>query len=237
MFSGFVKEIGEVLGYEDHRLRIKASFIPKIGDSIACNGACLSVIELFSGGFSVGLSEHSSSMLNLYHESHIHLERAIRLSDRLDGHLVYGHIDALTPLLDIEATPSGHIYTFALSPYLAPLILPQGSVCVNGISLTIARLSRTSFSVAIIPITYSETLFHTYKIGQVVQIESDVVQRGIVHALGCASTPCTDALAKTSLAGDGLAGDGLGRTALDRRQSGLYDENSICYMEGYLLSY
>ena len=102
MFTGLVREFGEVLGFQQNILTLKTKHRPKIGDSIAVNGACLTAIEIFNNGFSVELSEETQSHIALEsYQGLVHIEPALRLQDRLDGHLVQGHIDGIGKIIKI----------------------------------------------------------------------------------------------------------------------------------------
>lgn len=185
MFNGLIREIAEVVSYNDSILRLRAKHRPNLGDSIAVNGACLSVIELFGDGFSVELSLESRTHLateNL--KGRVHIEPAMRLSDRVDGHLVQGHIDAIGEISRIDKRENGVDIYVNLPDGVMPLMADKGSVCVEGVSLTINEVLPNAIRLTIIPITFRESLFAEFKVGRRVNIESDLLARYVARQLG-----------------------------------------------------
>lgn len=185
MFNGLIREIAEVVSYNDSILRLRAKHRPNLGDSIAVNGACLSVIELFSDGFSVELSLESRTHLateNL--KGRVHIEPAMRLSDRVDGHLVQGHIDAIGEISRIDKRENGVDIYVNLPDGVMPFMADKGSVCVEGVSLTINEVLPNAIRLTIIPITFRESLFAEFKVGRRVNIESDLLARYVARQLG-----------------------------------------------------
>lgn len=185
MFSGLVREVAEVKSFKNNILEILSSYRPTIGDSIAINGACLTVIELFSNGFSLNLTTHTQEKIAVENlKEKVHIEPALKMSDRLDGHLVQGHIDGIAILSEIEKSSSQTRFFLKLPPHLHHLMVVDGSVCVDGISLTITDFQAPYLTLTLIPHTLENTLFHSYKIGRRVNIESDVIVRSIAHLIG-----------------------------------------------------
>ncbi|MFL1705577.1 riboflavin synthase [Campylobacter sp. MOP7] len=185
MFNGLIREIAEVVSYSQNKLRLKAKHRPNLGDSIAVNGACLSVIELFNDGFSVELSAETRAVIateNL--KGRVHMEPAMRLSDRVDGHLVQGHIDALGEISKIVRHENGVDFYINLPQDIMRLMANKGSICVDGVSLTINEVTPNGVRLTIIPITFRESLFSEFKIGRRVNIESDLLARYVAHQLG-----------------------------------------------------
>lgn len=185
MFSGLVREIAEVKSFKDNTLEIISTYVPKIGDSIAINGACLTVTQLHKWGFSLNLTDHTQEKIateNL--KEKVHMEPALRFSDRLDGHIVQGHIDGIATLSSIQKQDSQTLFTLKLPPHLHHLMVLDGSVCVDGISLTITDFQAPYLTLTLIPHTLSHTLFHTYKIGRRLNIESDMIVRSIAKLMG-----------------------------------------------------
>lgn len=182
MFNGLIREIAEVRSYRDNILSLKARYRPNLGDSIAVNGACLSVIKIDSNGFDVELSKESRTHIateNLKHR--VHIEPALRFGDRIDGHLMQGHIDILGKLEKIQERENGIDFFIALPKQSMKFMANKGSVGVDGVSLTINEVLEESIRLTIIPITFRETLFHSYGIGRRINIESDLLSR-YVHA-------------------------------------------------------
>lgn len=195
MFNGLIREIAEVKAYKNNILSLKASYKPKLGDSIAVNGVCLSVIKLAQDGFDVELSKESRSHLALEnYKDKVHIEPALRLSDRIDGHLMQGHIDFIATLEKIEKIENGVDFYLKLPTKAMPLMSEKGSIGVDGVSLTINEVFTSSIRLTIIPISFKKTLFHSYKIGRKINIESDLLARYALRWLGCknAKTDQTD---------------------------------------------
>lgn len=185
MFSGLVREIAEVKSFKNDTLEILSPYEPKIGDSIAINGACLTVTKLFKGGFALNLTAHTQEKIateNL--KGKVHLEPALRFSDRLDGHIVQGHIDGVATLTYIHKQSSQTRFSFKLPAHLHGLMVVDGSVCVDGISLTITDFQAPYLILTLIPHTLEHTLFHTYRVGRRVNIESDMIVRSLAQLMG-----------------------------------------------------
>lgn len=184
MFSGLVREIAKIKRFQNNILYIQSPYKPQIGDSIAVNGACLTVIEITPDGFGVELSQHTQEKIAIEnYRDYVHIEPALLANSRLDGHFVQGHIDSIGIIKSI--TPNSNQTDFIIK---APkdainLIIPQGSITIDGISLTIADVFEDSFKLTIIPYTISHTLLKDYKINQRVNIETDVLVRSIAHLL------------------------------------------------------
>lgn len=186
MFNGLVRDIVKVTEFDGKRLCVAADFSVGLGDSVALNGACLSVTEVFDGGFVVELSSESSGVLALENyaaQSRLHAERAMVFGERVDGHLVQGHIDALGVIERIETRESGNDFFVRLPQNAARLIAPKGSVCVEGISLTVNEITGDLMRLSIIPLTLKETLFGEFKQGRRVQIETDLFARYVARLL------------------------------------------------------
>ncbi|CAD7287629.1 Riboflavin synthase [Campylobacter majalis] len=185
MFNGLIREIAEVVSYQNNILRLRAKHKPQHGDSIAVNGACLSVIELHDDGFSVELSLESRTHLATENFTNkVHIEPAMTLQTRIDGHLVQGHIDAIGEITQIQKKENGVDIYIKLPREIMHLMAQKGSVCVDGVSLTINEITKDGIRLTIIPITFKESLFAEYKIGQRVNIESDLLARYVARQLG-----------------------------------------------------
>jgi riboflavin synthase len=185
MFTGIVEETGRIERVEDtdagRRLQIATTFADlQAGASIAVDGACLTV-EKFEAGewFSVFLAEETldrTTFDRIADGDGVNLERAMAADERFDGHVVQGHVDGTTEIRDIERIGEDWAYTFALPPGLARYVVEKGSIALDGISLTVARLDDEgdTFSVAIVPTTYRETTLSEKAVGEKVHVEVDV---------------------------------------------------------------
>lgn len=178
MFNGLIREFGEVVKFDGKTLSLKSSLKPNIGDSIAVNGACLSVVKVFYNGFNVELSDESKSVLAVQNlKGKVHLEPALKVGDRVDGHFVQGHIDGLGEIYKITTLKSGFDFFIKLPSNLMPLMAHKGSVAIDGVSLTINEVLKDGIRLTIIPLTMKDTLFGEYKVGRVVNVESDLLAR------------------------------------------------------------
>jgi riboflavin synthase len=185
MFTGLIEGVGKVLKLEKSgpsaRLTIAAGFPPdevRIGDSIAVNGACLTVIEKGGGTFTFDASPETISRTafrNLKSGSPVNLERALRLSDRLDGHLVAGHVDCVAVVSERRELSGNIIFTFRMPREFCRYIAEKGSVAIDGISLTVNSVTDETFSVNIIPLTAAKTTLAVRKVGDEVNIETDML--------------------------------------------------------------
>ncbi len=184
MFTGLIREIGEVKSKVGSKLEIKSSLKPKIGDSIAINGVCLTVIQKRDNSFIVEIGSETKRVIpKEKFEKRVHLEPAMRLSDRLEGHIVQGHIDTIGEVIKIYKSDIGYELFIKVDPKYIKYIAPKGSIAIDGVSLTINEVFNDSFRVTIIPHTFHNTLFSTYKIGTKVNIETDLFARYIDHIL------------------------------------------------------
>ena len=178
MFNGLIREFGEVIKFDGKTLSLKSNLKPNIGDSIAVNGACLSVVKVFDNGFNVELSDESKSVLAVQNlKGKVHLEPALKVGDRVDGHFVQGHIDGLGEIYKITTLKSGFDFFIKLPLNLMPLMANKGSVAIDGVSLTINEVLKDGIRLTIIPLTMKDTLFGEYEVGRVVNVESDLLAR------------------------------------------------------------
>lgn len=184
MFTGLIREMGTVTSFQNNTLSLIAVHRPKLGDSIAINGACLSVVGLQRRGFSVELSPETQrhiAMERLRH--HVHVEPAMIMGDRFEGHMVQGHIDTIGTVEKIVNTGNSYDVFIQVAPEFIPLIVPKGSIAIDGVSLTVNDVYSESFRLTIIPITMNETLFGSYTQGVRVNIETDMFARYMQHLL------------------------------------------------------
>lgn len=184
MFNGLIREIAEVKSYQNNVLTLKTDYRPNLGDSIAVNGACLSVTKLHSDGFELELSHESRKHLAVQNlKDRVHIEPALRYGDRIDGHLMQGHIDFIGKLEKIEKDENGIDFYISLPKEAMKFMARKGSIGIDGVSLTINEVAKNGIRLTIIPITFKETLFKEYKIGREINIESDLLARYIYTQL------------------------------------------------------
>ncbi|WP_373058027.1 riboflavin synthase [Zunongwangia sp. H14] len=184
MFTGIIEEVAEVveLTRENNNLHlsIKAKFTPelRIDQSIAHNGVCLTVVSLDEARYTVTAIKETLSKTNLDQlkkGSTINLERGMKLGDRMDGHIVQGHVDQTAICIAVEEAGGSWNFTFEYDPELENVTIEKGSITVNGVSLTVVNSAKNKFSVSIIPYTYEHTTFKTLKTGDLVNLEFDVI--------------------------------------------------------------
>ena len=138
MFNGLIREIAQVASFSGDSLRLRARYRPALGDSVAVNGACLSVTRLFADGFAVQLSSETARVIAVQNlRGSVHIEPAMRLGERIDGHLIQGHVDAVGEIYKISKLASGVDFFIRAPLHIAPLLAPKGSVAIDGVSLTI----------------------------------------------------------------------------------------------------
>ncbi|EPB0599160.1 riboflavin synthase [Campylobacter coli] len=180
MFNGLIREIAKVKSYQNNVLNLKADYRPNLGDSVAVNGACLSVTKLHSDGFELELSHESRKHIAVQNlKDKVHIEPALRYGDRIDGHLMQGHIDFIGRLEKIEKDENGVDFYIALPKEAMKFMARKGSIGIDGVSLTINEIIENGVRLTIIPITFKETLFKEYEIGREINIESDLLARYI----------------------------------------------------------
>lgn len=178
MFNGLVREIARVKSYQNNTLSLIARHKPSLGDSIAVNGACLTVTQVFANGFAVELSRETRAHIateNL--RDKVHIEPALRYGERIDGHLLQGHIDGVGEISRIERNENGVDFFVKIPPNLAQFMAQKGSVAIDGISLTINEVYQNSIRLTLIPLTLKESLFGSYQVGRRVNVESDLLAR------------------------------------------------------------
>jgi riboflavin synthase len=184
VFTGLIREMANVKSFGGNRLSLKANHKPKLGDSIAINGTCLSVVSIESDGFTVELSPETLTHIATEKlQGHIHIEPAMMMGDRFEGHIVQGHIDTIGTVESITDSGNSYDVIIRVDPKFITLIPPKGSIAIDGVSLTVNEVMKESFRLTIIPITMRETLFGTYKKGTRVNIETDVFARYMHHIM------------------------------------------------------
>jgi len=193
MFTGIIEEIGKIeqVDLQDSNLflRIKAPRVStdlKVGDSVNINGACQTVVELKGDHFTVEAVEETLRRTNLGQLKSgdpVNLERALRASDRLGGHLVSGHVDFVGKIRSILSKGQSHIFEFGFPPEHQTHFVEKGSVTVDGVSLTIVQVRASSFTVSIIPFTISSSTLGEKRIGDTVNIETDLIGKYVERIL------------------------------------------------------
>lgn len=184
MFSGIIEQLGKIERIEhdgsNKILTIAAEMAPElsIDQSIGHDGICLTVTHITGERYSVVAVKETLDVTNLHQKvegDYINLERCIRLSDRLDGHIVQGHVDTLATCIDVETFDGSWLYTFEYPEEHQTLLVPKGSVTINGVSLTVINPTESTFKVTIIPYTYENTTFRSLEVGHRVNIEFDII--------------------------------------------------------------
>jgi len=182
MFTGLIREIAEVEDFSNNILTIKANYTPNIGDSIAINGACLTAVEVFDNKFSVELSPESKSTLAMEnYTGKVHIEPAMMMGDRFEGHIVQGHVDCIGKITNIIQNGNSKDFFISIPKEFMKYVISKGSITVDGISLTVNDVLKDSFRLTIIPHTVENTLFQTYMINSNVNIETDMFARYVFN--------------------------------------------------------
>ena len=184
MFTGIIETLGIIkdIRKDDQNLHITISASItnelKIDQSVAHNGVCLTVIGIENDCYTVTAIKETIDKTNVGDwkiNDSVNLERAMRLGDRLDGHIVQGHVDQTGICKAIEETEGSWRFTFEYDAALNNITIEKGSITINGVSLTVVDSKRNEFSVAIIPYTFEHTNFKTFKVGTKINLEFDVI--------------------------------------------------------------
>lgn len=193
MFTGIVEEVGTVVSVERRGDGLRCEIVahrvlPRLAvdHSIAVNGTCLTVVSRRRGAFAVDVVKETlrkTNLRSLHRGSNVNLERAVSLSQRLGGHLVQGHVDATGRILRRSNLKASWMYVIGFPRGFRKYLIHVGSVAVDGVSLTVARLHTAYFEVAIIPYTYSNTIFHEYRRGSRVNLEFDMIGKYVESLL------------------------------------------------------
>ncbi len=187
MFTGIIEEIAEVVGCKKDRgnvhISLKSTITNElmIDQSICHNGVCLTVVDINEDVYTVTVINETLNKTNLgllKVGSKVNIERAIRIGGRIDGHMVQGHVDQVGTCIEVKQDKGSYIYTFEYKN-CDDLTVKKGSICVNGVSLTVVSSKEGSFSVAIIPHTFNHTNLHTIKVGEIVNLEFDILGKYI----------------------------------------------------------
>ena len=199
MFTGIVEELGEVVAREDladaARLTVRGPLVTsdaKHGDSIAVSGVCLTVVEAADGSFTADVMKETlsrSSLGGLAVGSPVNLERAVRLQDRLGGHLVQGHVDGTGEVLAVRPDAHWTVVRLALPDGLARYVVEKGSITVDGVSLTVSAVDHSWFEVSLIPTTLSLTTLGARAVGDTVNLEVDITAKYVEKLLAAGVVP------------------------------------------------
>lgn len=194
MFTGIITGVGRIAAREprggDLRLTVATGNLPfetpQLGESIAVNGVCLTVVAFDAASFQADVSTETLALTTLGRladEAPVNLERALRASDRLGGHLVSGHVDGLGRVASITDDARAQRWRFEAPPALLRYIAKKGSICVDGVSLTVNALDAEGFEVALVPHTVANTAFAAIGVGDAVNLEVDLVARYVERLL------------------------------------------------------
>jgi riboflavin synthase len=204
MFTGLIEETGKIESISNSGMGrtfvIAAKKViegVKKDDSIAINGACLTVVKFDSRTFTVEAVDETirkTTLHKLHSGSEVNLERAMMVGDRLGGHIVQGHIDCTGKILTIQSETVGKLVKVQFPKNFSRYIVLHGSVCIDGVSLTVARLADNDFTVSIIPHTWENTILKNYKTGTEVNLEFDILGKYVERLL--------------SVSGEGKSGSG-----------------------------
>lgn len=193
MFSGIVEEAATVIKLEKEQenlhITLTCSFVDelKTDQSVSHNGVCLTVVKTTADSYTVTAIKETLEKSNLgvlRVGDKVNLERSMKMNDRLDGHIVQGHVDQTAECTSVKEAEGSWYYTFKYTPSREDYItVEKGSVSVNGVSLTVVNSKPTSFQVAIIPYTYEITNFHQIKKGTIVNLEFDIIGKYVARIL------------------------------------------------------
>lgn len=190
MFTGIIETLGNVTQVlrdkENLHLTIKSSITNelKIDQSVAHNGVCLTVVDINSDKYTVTAIKETLDKTNigdLKVNDIVNLERAMKLGDRLDGHIVQGHVDETGVCTNIKDENGSTVYSFEYNSAKNNITIEKGSITINGVSLTVVNSTQNGFSVAIIPYTWENTTFKTLKTGDTVNLEFDVIGKYVAR--------------------------------------------------------
>jgi len=194
VFTGIIEQLGKVTQIQQEgtnkHFTITAPFTAelKIDQSVAHNGVCLTVVDIQGNNYTVTAIDETlqkTNLNNLVVGDVVNLERCMPANGRFDGHIVQGHVDGTATCLSVTDEQGSWVFTFKLvQPENARYIVNKGSICINGISLTVVNCLDDTFSVAIIPYTFEHTNLHSVKPGTTVNIEYDIVGKYIAKMLG-----------------------------------------------------
>ena len=210
MFTGIIEEVGEIQsikkGANSAVITIKASTVLgdlHLGDSVALNGVCLTAVSIGKNNYSVDVMHETlnrSALIQLSLGQHVNLERAMPANGRFGGHIVAGHVDGTGKITEIRRDDNAVWYTIQASPQIMKYIVTKGSVTVDGISLTVAKVSETDFSISAIPHTVKITVLGERKEGDIVNLETDIIGKYVEKLI----TPVKEQPTKSNITRDFL---------------------------------
>ena len=190
MFTGIIESTGKLIAVSKEgsnlRLRMQANFTHelKVDQSVAHNGICLTVVKIHQDEYTVTAIKETidKTSIGAWKVGDVlNIERAMKLGDRLDGHIVQGHVDQIGVCTNIKEANGSWVFTFEYNQDLNNITIEKGSITINGTSLTVVNSQINSFSVAIIPYTFEHTNFYTFKIGSLVNLEFDVIGKYVAR--------------------------------------------------------
>ncbi len=192
MFTGIIENIGDIIALKKDKsnlhITIRSHIVPelKVDQSIAHNGVCLTVVALDkkSNTYTVTAIDETLTKTNfrsIQVGDNVNLERAMKLGDRLDGHIVQGHVDQTGKCIAIQNENGSWLFTFEYDSSKDNITIEKGSITINGVSLTVVNSQKNQFSVAIIPYTYEHTNFGTLKLKEIVNLEFDVIGKYVAR--------------------------------------------------------
>jgi riboflavin synthase len=191
MFTGIIEQLGEITGLEKEgtnlHMRVRADFTPelKIDQSVAHNGACMTVVAIEGDEYTVTVIKESLDKTNLSDlklQDVVNLERCMMMNARLDGHIVQGHVDQVATCIGVTEEGGSWKYEFEYDESKTEFVtVAKGSICINGVSLTVVDSSKGYFSVHIIPYTREHTNFHNIQIGDKVNLEFDIIGKYVAR--------------------------------------------------------
>ncbi len=185
MFTGIIAQKTKVLGTSD-KLSIKRVVFERgdtpflVGESIALNGVCSTVVEVMDQGFAVEYMPETLAKTTMKHivaGDIVNFEKSLKIGDALDGHFVYGHVDEMCMVLHIKKEGDSKIFELSLSATVAPFVVMKGSITLDGVALTVSKVSKQSFEVSFIPYTLEHTTFGEKKVGDILNLEVDMIAR------------------------------------------------------------
>lgn len=185
MFTGIVEEVGKVVSITANKISIAASTVlsdTKLGDSIAVNGVCLTVTKISGNCFEADISDETfsvSALDKLKSGFFVNLERAMSANGRFGGHMVSGHIDGIGKIVSVKKNTEFYDLEIEIEQALSKYVVKKGSICINGISLTVAEIHQNRIRIAIIPHTYENTNLKYLSLGDSINVETDIVSKYI----------------------------------------------------------
>ena len=214
MFTGIIEEVGTLLATrkasKSESLTIEAPYVlqdAKVGDSIAVNGICLTATSISGNTFTADVMAETmrrTSLGTLHTGSKVNLERAMAAGGRFGGHIVSGHIDGTGAIANMEREENAVWVTVETTPQIMKYIIEKGSIAIDGISLTVAKVTAQDFSVSIIPHTAAQTTLSQRKVGDIVNLENDVIGKYVEKLLRPAEAPTKAETKDTSITMDFL---------------------------------